>query len=77
MKMEEVLRIMLESLVDKKKSVFIKTRQEDGKDIYTVKVAEDETGKIIGRQGRIAKAIKVIAKALGAKEGKRVEIEFP
>lgn len=75
--MEEVLKIMVESLVSNKNSVFIKTRQEDGKDIYTIKVAEEEIGKIIGRQGRIAKAIKVIAKALGAKEGKRVEIEFP
>lgn len=75
--MEEVLRVMIENLVDEKKSVFIKTREENGKEIYTVRVAEEEMGKIIGRQGKIAKAIKVIAKALGAKEGKRVEIEFP
>lgn len=75
--MEEVLRIMLENLVDNKKAISIKSRQEDGKDIYTVRVAEDEMGKIIGRQGKIAKAIKTIAKALGGKEGKKVEIEFP
>ncbi len=75
--MEEVLRIMIENLVDEKKSVFIKTREEDGKEIYTIRVAEEEMGKIIGRQGKIAKAIKVIAKALAAKEGKRIEIEFP
>ena len=75
--MEEVLRIMIENLVDEKKSVFIKTREEDGKEIYKIRVAEEEMGKIIGRQGKIAKAIKVIAKALAAKEGKRIEIEFP
>lgn len=75
--MEEGLRAILESLVENKKAVSIKSRQEGSTQIYTVKVAEDETGKIIGRQGKIAKAIKVIAKALGAKEGKKVEIEFP
>lgn len=75
--MEEVLRIMLENLVNNKKAISIKSRQEEGKEIYTVKVAEDEIGKIIGRQGKIAKAIKTIAKALAAKEGRRVEIEFP
>lgn len=75
--MEEVLRIMLENLVENKKAISIKSRQEDGKDIYAIKVAEDEMGKIIGRQGKIAKAIKTIAKALGGKEGKKVEIEFP
>lgn len=75
--MEEVLRIMLEYLVENKKAISIKSRQEDGKDIYTIKVAEDEMGKIIGRQGKIAKAIKTIAKALGGKEGRKVEVEFP
>ena len=75
--MEEVLRNILESLVDNKKAVSIKVRQEDGKDIYTVRVAPEDGGKIIGRQGKIAKAIKTLSKALGAKEGRRVEIEFP
>ena len=75
--MEEVLRNILESLVDNKKAISIKVRQEDGKDIYTVRVAPEDGGKIIGRQGKIAKAIKTLSKALGAKEGKRVEVEFP
>ncbi len=75
--MEEVLRNILESLVDNKKAISIKVRQEDGKDIYTVRVAPEDGGKIIGRQGKIAKAIKTLSKALGAKEGRRVEIEFP
>ena len=72
--MEEVLRNILESLVDNKKAISIKVRQEDGKDI---RVAPEDGGKIIGRQGKIAKAIKTLSKALGAKEGRRVEIEFP
>ena len=75
--MEKVLRTILEGLVENKDRISIKVRQEEGKDIYTVKVASDETGKIIGRQGKISKAIKTLAKALGAKEGRKVEIEFP
>lgn len=75
--MEEVLKTILENLVENKKAISIKHREEDGKDIYKINVAQDETGKIIGRQGRISKAIKVLSKALGAKEGRRVEIEFP
>ena len=75
--MEEVLKTILEGLVENKDAISIKVRQEDGKDIYTVKVAPEDGGKIIGRQGKIAKAIKTLSKALGAKEGRRVEIEFP
>ena len=75
--MEEVLKTILEGLVENKDAISIKVRQEEGKDIYTIKVASEETGKIIGRQGKISKAIKTLAKALGAKEGRNVEIEFP
>ena len=75
--MEEVLKTILEGLVENKDAISIKVRQEEGKDIYTIKVASEETGKIIGRQGKISKAIKTLAKALGAKEGRKVEIEYP
>ena len=54
--MEEVLKTILEGLVENKDAISIKVRQEEGKDIYTIKVASEETGKIIGRQGKISKA---------------------
>ncbi len=75
--MEEVLRTILDNLLDNKQAITIKHRQEDGKDIYTVKVDPKEEGVLIGRQGRMAKSIKILIKALGAKEGKRVELELP
>ena len=75
--MEEVLRTILEHLVENTKSISIDHVEKEGTDFYYVKVAETEEGKIIGRQGRIAKAIKVLCKALGAKEGRRVEVVFP
>lgn len=75
--MEEVLKTILENLVENQKAISIESKEADGKEIYYVKVAQDEEGKVIGRQGKIAKAIKTITKALGAKEGRKVEVVFP
>ena len=74
--MEEILRTIIENLVDKKEEVTIEKTQEENKDIYKIKVNKEEMGKVIGKQGRIAQAIRTIAKSLGAKEQKRVEVEF-
>lgn len=75
--MEEVLKTILDNLLNNKQAIKIKHRQEDGKDIYTVKVDPKDEGALIGRQGRMAKSLKILIKALGAKEGKRVELELP
>ena len=75
--MEEVLRTILENLVENKKAVSIDHVEREGTDFYYVKVAQEEEGKLIGRQGRVAKAIKALCKALGAKEGRKVEVVFP
>ena len=75
--MEEVLRTILANLVENQKAVSIEHKEIDGTDTYYVKVAQDEEGKVIGRQGRVSKAIKALCKALGAKEGRRVEVVFP
>ena len=75
--MEEVLRTILANLVENQKAVSIDHTEKDGTDFYYVKVAQDEEGKVIGRQGRVAKAIKALCIALGAKEGRKVEVVFP
>lgn len=75
--MEEVLRTILANLVENKKAVSIDHVEREGTDFYYVKVAQEEEGKLIGRQGRVAKAIKALCKALGAKEGRKVEVVFP
>ena len=68
--MEEVLRTILANLVENQKAVSIDHTEKDGTDFYYVKVAQDEEGKV-------AKAIKALCKALGAKEGRKVEVVFP
>ena len=75
--MKEVLETIIKNLVDTPEAVDIKEVEGEKNIIFEVKVAEKDFGKIIGRQGKIAKAIKTLSKALGAKEGRRVEIEFP
>lgn len=74
--MEEILKTIIENLVDNKDAVSIEKVEGDFKDIYKVKVDKDEMGKVIGRQGKIAQAIRTIVKSLGAKEKTRIDVEF-
>ncbi len=74
--MEEVLRTIIENLVENKDAISIEKVEEDYKEIYKVKVDQNEMGRIIGKQGKIAQAIRTIIKSLGAKEQKKVEVEF-
>ena len=74
--MEEILKTIIENLVDNKEAISIEKVEEDYKEIYKVKVDQNEMGRIIGKQGKIAQAIRTIIKSLGAKEQKKVEVEF-
>ena len=74
--MKESLEAIITSLVNEPSKVSI--NQVDGEKtiVFEVKVANSDMGKVIGREGRIAKAIRTIIKALAAKEGKKVSVEF-
>ena len=74
--MKEILETIIDTLVSDKDSVVI--RQIDGEQsvIFEVKVAEGDMGKVIGKQGVIAKSIRTIMKAVASKENKRVSVEF-
>lgn len=74
--MEEILKTIIEGLVDNKEAISVEKVEGDFKDVYKVKVDKAEMGKIIGRQGKIAQAIRTIVKSLGAKEKKRIDVEF-
>ena len=74
--MEEILRTIIENLVDNKDAISIEKVEEDYKEIYKVKVDQSEIGRVIGKQGKIAQSIRTIMKSLGAKEQKKVEVEF-
>lgn len=75
--MEGILEVVIKNLVDNKDEVSIEEKTNDGKSIcYEVKVAETDMGKVIGKQGKMAKSIRTIMKAIAGKEHKRVTIEF-
>ena len=74
--MEEILKTIITNLVDEKDKVEI-TRIDDEKGtLLKVKVAESDMGKVIGKQGRIAKAIRVVMKAITSKDNNKVGIIF-
>ena len=74
--MKEILESIILNIVDDKSAVTIteKVNGEDGR--YDVKVANNDMGRVIGKQGRVAKAIRTLMRSLGAKEKKRITIEF-
>lgn len=74
--MKESLQAIITSLVNDEASVSINEIDGEKAIIFEVKVAQSDMGKVIGKEGRIAKAIRTIMKALAAKEGKKVTIEF-
>ena len=74
--MKEILETIITTLVSDKNSVRINQIDGEQSVIFEVKVAENDMGKIIGKQGVIAKSIRTIMKAVASKENKRVSIEF-
>ena len=74
--MKDVLESIIKNLVSDQNEVSINEIQGEKSIIFEVKVAESDMGKIIGKQGRVAKAIRTITNALASKEEKRVTIEF-
>ena len=74
--MQGILETIIQNLVEDKNAISIHQIDGEKSVIFEVKVAEKDMGKVIGRQGTIAKAIRTIMKAAGAKEDKRVSIEF-
>ena len=74
--MKEVLETIIGTLVSDKNAVAINQIDGEQSVIFEVKVAEADMGKVIGKQGVIAKSIRTIMKSLAAKENKRVSVEF-
>lgn len=75
--MNEVLEIIAKSLVDYPEQVDVKKIiNEDGTVTLELRVADTDMGKVIGKQGRIAKAIRTVVKAAASREDKKVAVEI-
>ena len=74
--MRELVEVIVKALVDNPDEVVV-TEKEEGKTlVLEVKVADSDMGKVIGKQGRIAKAIRSVVKAAAAKEDKKVIVDI-
>lgn len=74
--MKEILQTIILNLVDNKEDVAIKELEGEKSIVYEVKVDDSDMGKIIGKQGRLAKSIRTVMKAVASKEQKKVTVEF-
>ena len=74
--MKEVVEIIAKALVDHPEDVTVEERQEDRMTFIELHVASDDMGKVIGKQGRIAKAIRTVTKAAGIRENKKVKVDI-
>ena len=74
--MKELVEVIAKALVDDPDSVVVTEREDKKATVLEVKVADSDMGKVIGKQGRIAKAIRSVVKAAAAKEDKKVIVDF-
>ena len=74
--MEEILKTMIQALVENSEEVAIEKKEDEKFIIFEVKVSKEDMGKVIGRQGRMAKSIRTIMKAIASRENKKVQVEF-
>lgn len=74
--MKDILEVIIKNLVDNSDEVTITERVEEKSICYEVRVAKNDMGKVIGKQGKMAKAIRSIVKAIAVKEHKNVNVEF-
>lgn len=74
--LENLLLFLARSLVDEPEKVEVEGRETESRVDLTLRVAQGDMGKVIGRGGRIVKAIRTVMKAASVKENKRVNVEI-
>lgn len=74
--MGELVKVIAQALVDNPEEVIVNEIEGNQSIIVELKVAPEDMGKVIGKQGRIAKAIRTVVKAAATKDNKRVIVEI-
>lgn len=74
--MKELLTYIARNLVDDPDQVEVTERQGDGEVLLELRVASGDMGKVIGRQGRIAKWIRILMRSAGQRKGTRVSVDI-
>lgn len=74
--MKELVEVIAKSLVDHPDEVVVTEKETEKAIVVELKVASDDMGKVIGKQGRIAKSIRTVVKAAATKDDKKVVVEI-
>ncbi|HEX6782635.1 MAG TPA: KH domain-containing protein [Solirubrobacterales bacterium] len=74
--MTDLLEFLVKALVEDPEAVVVEELEEDGDLVYEITVAEDDLGRVIGKGGRIANAIRTIAKAAAVRIDRRVIVDI-
>ncbi len=74
--MKQVLETIIKNIIENQDAVSINEKEEADRITFEVKVAKEDMGRVIGRQGKVANSIRMVMKALGSKDKKKVMIEF-
>jgi predicted RNA-binding protein YlqC (UPF0109 family) len=74
--MTELLEFLVRALVEDPEAVVVEELEEDGDLVYEITVAEDDLGRVIGKGGRVANAIRTIAKAAAVRLDRRVVVDI-
>ena len=74
--MKELLAVIAKSLVDEPDAVQVSEREGERAIVLELRVADADMGKVIGKQGRIAKCIRTVMKAAASRENKHVVVEI-
>ena len=74
--MRELVEVLAQSLVDHPEEVTVQETEKDNEILLELKVAQEDMGKVIGKQGRIAKAVRAVVKAAASKTDKKVIVEI-
>jgi len=74
--MKELVEVIAGALVDDPASVVVTETEDDNQIVLSLTVAPDDMGKVIGKQGRIAKAIRTVVRAAGSKSDKKIMVDI-
>ena len=74
--MTELLEFLVKALVEEPEAVVVEELEDDGDLVYEISVAEGDLGRVIGKGGRIANAIRTIAKAAAVRIDRRVVVDI-
>lgn len=74
--MKELVEVIASALVDSPEDVVVTETEDENQIVLNLTVAPDDMGKVIGKQGRIAKAIRTVVRAAGSKGDKKIMVDI-